>query len=90
MNDTTSTDVWASTDHDPLSCLNNSSHSTAENLQMARTDIEHALAATGNTRIQYAMSARDYAITVLLASDADTTQRHQAGHCLRDALIITG
>lgn len=60
---------------------------TTAALAYARADIAAAVAATDDPhrRRQYALSARDYAVTVLLANDATTDQTRHADHYLSDA-----
>ena len=60
---------------------------TTRALAYARADIAAAVAATDDPhrRRQYALSARDYAVTVLLANDATTDQTRHADHYLTDA-----
>ncbi|WP_260758461.1 hypothetical protein [Mycobacterium sp. SMC-8] len=59
---------------------------TTAALAYARADIAAAVAATDDPhRRQYALSARDYAVTVLLANDATTDQTRHADHYLTDA-----
>lgn len=66
---TIAADPWAVTDHDPTSNLNTAGPSTAAVLAYARADIHSAVAAADDPhrRHQYALSARDNAVTVLLA-----------------------
>lgn len=60
---------------------------TTAALAYARADIAAAVAATDDPhrRRQYALSARDYAVTVLLAADATTDQTRHADRYLTDA-----
>ena len=53
----------------------------------ARADIHAAVAAADDPhrRRQYALSARDYAVTVLLANDATADQTRHADYYLTDA-----
>ena len=66
---TTATNPWAVTDHDPTSNLAAAGPSTTAVLAYARGDIHTAVACADDPyrRRQYALSARDYAVTVLLA-----------------------
>ncbi|WP_099039988.1 hypothetical protein [Mycobacterium neglectum] len=56
-------------------------------LAYARADIHAAVAAADDPhrRRQYALSARDYAVTVLLAGDATADQTRHADYYLTDA-----
>jgi hypothetical protein len=85
-------DPWASTDHDPLSTAavlhHQASITTGHALALARADIHDAVAADRERRRQYALSARDYAATVLLAPDATPSQRELAGYYLTDAEVF--
>ncbi|MFB1298641.1 hypothetical protein ACAG24_024325 [Mycobacterium sp. pW049] len=78
---------WAVTDHDPTSNLNTAGPSTAAVLAHARTDIHTAVAAADDPhrRRQYALSARDNAVTVLLAGDATPDDLRHAEYYLADA-----
>lgn len=78
------TDPWATTDHDPISIA------TAATLEEARSDIHAANAAIDDPRRrnQYALSARDNAVTVLLAGDASPDELRHAEHYLADAEAI--
>jgi len=80
------TDPWAITDHDPLSIAT----ATAATLEEARSDIHAANAAIDDPhrRNQYALSARDNAVTVLLAGDANPDELRHAEHYLADAEAI--
>ncbi|MCV7153479.1 hypothetical protein, partial [Mycolicibacterium pyrenivorans] len=77
---------WAVTDHDPTSNLNAGPSTTAV-LAYARADIHSAVAAADDPhrRRQYALSARDYAVTVLLAGDASPDELRHAEYYLADA-----
>ena len=60
--------------------------STAHTLAMARADIHSAVNADDDhRRRQYALSARDYAVTVLLEPTSDRNQREHAEYYLADA-----
>ena len=70
---------------------------TAANLELARQHIHGAVACDGTVagdcwrRRQHALSARDYAVTVLLAPDATDIERRHAHYYLDDtAGIISG
>jgi hypothetical protein len=78
---------WAVTDHDPTSNLNTAGSSTAAVLAYARADIHSAVAAADDPhrRHQYALSARDNAVTVLLADDATSDELRHAEYYLADA-----
>jgi hypothetical protein len=84
MTTTQITDPWATTDHDPISIA------TAATLEEARSDIHAANAAIDDPhrRNQYALSARDNAVTVLLAGDANPDELRHAEHYLADAEAI--
>jgi hypothetical protein len=94
---TTQTDPWESIDHDPTSAPHTTAHraprttvhsaqiTTEDALSLARADIHSALAAAGCTRKQYAQSARDHAVMVLLADDATRAQRVYAANYLHDS-----
>lgn len=77
---------WAVTDHDPTSNLNAVPSTTAV-LAYARADIHSAVAAADDPhrRRQYALSARDNAVTVLLAGDATPDELRHAEYYLADA-----
>ena len=84
-------DPWATPDHDPSSIAEqvrpSAVLSTAAALAFARADIHDAGAAHDDPhrRRQYALSARDYAVMVLLADDATPDERQHAEHYLTDA-----
>ncbi|OBB96013.1 hypothetical protein A5779_17510 [Mycolicibacterium peregrinum] len=80
------TDPWATTDHDPISIATNA----AATLEEARSDIHAANAAIDDPhrRNQYALSARDNAVTVLLAGDANPDELRHAEHYLAAAEAI--
>ena len=80
------TDPWATTDHDPISIAS----ATTATLEEARYDIHAANAAIDDPhrRNQYALSARDNAVTVLLAGDASPDEICHAEHYLADAEAI--
>lgn len=84
---TTATNPWAATDHDPTSNLNAAAPSTAAVLSYARADIHTAVSCADDPhrRRQYALSARDNAVTVLLAGDATADERRHAEYYLADA-----
>lgn len=84
---TVAANPWAVTDHDPTSNLNTAGPSTAAVLAYARADIHNAVAAADDAhrRRQYALSARDNAVTVLLAGDATPDERRHAEYYLADA-----
>jgi hypothetical protein len=54
-------------------------------LEEAWADIHSAVTADGWRRHEYARSARDYAVTVLLATDATPEQRDRAGYYFAEA-----
>ncbi|KKE98138.1 hypothetical protein [Mycolicibacterium obuense] len=63
--------------------------STAHTLAMARSDIHSAVNAdTDHRRHQYALSARDHAVTVLLERTSEPSQREHAEYYLADAEAI--
>lgn len=78
---------WAAADHDPTSNLSTAGPSTPAALAYARADIHSAVAAANDPhrRRQYALSARDPAVTVLLAGDATDDEIRPAEHYLADA-----
>lgn len=63
---------------------------TAATLEEARSDIHAATAAIDDPhrRRQYALSARDNAVTVLLAADATPDELRHAEHYAADAEAI--
>lgn len=87
---TTATNPWAVTDHDPTSNLAAAGLSTTAVLAYARGDIHTAVACADDPyrRRQYALSARDYAVTVLLAQDATPDERRHAEYYLADAEVF--
>ena len=85
-------DPWATPDHDPSSVAEHQVRPsavlrTAAALAFARADTHDAGAAQDDPhrRRQYALSARDYAVMVLLADDATPDERQHAEHYLTDA-----
>jgi hypothetical protein len=63
--------------------------STAHTLAMARSDIHNAVNADDDHhRRQYALSARDNAVTVLLEDTAQGSEREHAEYYLADAEAI--
>lgn len=87
---TIATNPWAVTDHDPTSNLNTAEPSTTAVLAYARADIHTAVdcAEDPHRRRQYALSARDNAVTVLLAADATPDERRHAEYYLADAEVF--
>lgn len=60
--------------------------STAHSLAMARSDIHNAVNVDDDhRRRQYALSARDNAVTVILEPTSDRDQREHAEYYLADA-----
>jgi hypothetical protein len=88
------TDPWASTDHDPTShpqapIVHLAAHSTRHSLALARADIHTAVNADDeHHRLQYALSARDYAAEVLCDSTSTEAERQYAGYYFADAEAI--
>ncbi|MFV8176722.1 hypothetical protein [Mycolicibacterium peregrinum] len=82
----TVTSPWTTNDHDPISAQYTSPETTSW-LEEARTDIAAAHAAIDDPhrRRQYALSARDNAVSVLLAGDAAPDQIRDADHYLAQA-----
>jgi hypothetical protein len=63
--------------------------STAHSLAMARSDIHNAVNADDDhRRRQYALSARDNAVTVLLEPTSQRSEREHAEYYLADAEAI--
>lgn len=82
----TVTSPWTTNDHDPISAQYTSPETTSR-LDEARSDIDAAHAAIDDPhrRRQYALSARDSAVSVLLAGDAAPDQIRDADHYLAQA-----
>ena len=91
------TDPWAGDDHDPLSTIHQPASSPADTVSVglalacARDDIHAAGCAEADQRRDYALSARDNAVTVLLNPASTPRERACAEHCLIEAeTIIAG
>jgi hypothetical protein len=86
------TDPWAITDHDPssIATLKQSARpSTAATLAYARADIHDAAAQDDpHRRRQHVLAARDNAVAVLLAADANDLERRDAEHYLVEAETV--
>jgi hypothetical protein len=88
------TDPWASTDHDPTiqpqaAIVHPGTHSTRFSLALARADIHTAVnAEDDHRRLQYALSARDYAAEVLCDSTSTRAEMQYAGYYFVDAEAI--
>ena len=88
------TDPWATTDHDPTShpqapVVHPAAHSTRLSLALARADIHTAVNADDDhSRLQYALSARDYAAEVLCDSTSTPAEMQYAGYYFADAEAI--
>ena len=88
------TDPWASTDHDPTSqpqapIVHPAAHSTRLSLALARADIHTAVNADDDHhRLQYALSARDYAAEVLCDATSTPAEMQYAGYYFADAEAI--
>jgi hypothetical protein len=88
------TDPWASTDHDPTSypqapIVHPAAHSTRLSLALARADIHTAVNADDDhRRLQYALSARDYAAEVLCDPTSTNAEMQYAGYHFADAEAI--
>ncbi|MCV7200840.1 hypothetical protein H7J71_02285 [Mycolicibacterium peregrinum] len=81
-------DPWATADHDPSSITETGlATNTTATLEEARSDLHNAVAAVDNThrRVQYARSALDNAVTVLLAYDATPDERRRSEHYIAEA-----
>jgi hypothetical protein len=91
------TDPWGSTDHDPTSypqarIVHPAAMSNSFALAMARADIHTAVNADDDHhRLQYAVSARDYAAEVLCDATSTPAEMQYAGYYFADAeAIIAG
>ena len=88
------TDPWATNDHDPTSypqprIVHPAAHSTRLSLALARADIHSSVNADDDhRRLQYALSARDYAAEVLCDSTSTPAEMQYAGYYFADAEAI--
>lgn len=87
-------DPWATKDHDPTSqpqapIVHPAAHSTRLSLALARADIHTAVNTDDDhRRLQYALSARDYAAEVLCDSTSTPAEKQYAGYYFADAEAI--
>jgi hypothetical protein len=87
-------DPWATTDHDPTShpqapIVHPAAASASLALALARADIHTAVNAdNAHHQLQYALSARDNAATVLCDHNCTDAERQYAGYYFADAEAI--